>query len=145
MFMSKDTLWVLGHRIRPVETDGSYGMVEIVSPPHVPGPPPHFHKTESEFFLIIKGALNVMRDGDWQQVHAGSFVDLPPNTVHTFINDTEEDVVWITGWRPKGFQRFFEDFGFPERDPSSRKQSTSDSIIQEVVKNVESYGMFISG
>ena len=143
--MSKNTLWVLGHRIRPVDTDGSYGMVEIVSPPHVPGPPPHFHKTESEFFLIIKGTLNVMRDGDWQQVHAGSFVELPLNTVHTFINDTEEDVVWITGWRPKGFQRFFEDFGFPEQDPGSRKQSTSESVIQEVVKKVESYGMYISG
>jgi hypothetical protein len=86
-----------------------------------------------------------MRDGDWQQVQAGSFVDLPPNTVHTFVNDTEEDVVWITGWRPKGFQRFFEAFGFPEQDPGSRKQSTSDSIIQDVVKKVESYGMFISG
>jgi quercetin dioxygenase-like cupin family protein len=144
MFM-KDTLWVLGHRIRPVDTDGSYGMVEIVSPPHVPGPPPHFHKTESEFFLIIKGTLNVMRDGDWQQVHAGTFVDLPPNTVHTFINDSEEDVVWITGWRPKGFQRFFEDFGFPEQDPGSRNQSTSQSVIQDVVKNVESYGMYLSG
>jgi quercetin dioxygenase-like cupin family protein len=143
--MSKDTLWVLGHRIRPIETDGSYGMVEIVSPPHVPGPPPHFHKSEREFFLIIKGTLNVMRDGDWQQVKAGSFVDLPPNTVHTFINDTEEDVIWITGWRPKGFQKFFEDFGVPEHEPNSRDQSTSQSVIQNVVQRVESYGMYISG
>jgi len=86
-----------------------------------------------------------MRDGNWQRAQAGSFVDLPPHTVHTFINDTEEDVVWITGWRPKGFQRFFEDFGFPEEEPSSREQSASQSIIQDVVKNVESYGMYIAG
>ena len=68
--MSKDKLWVLGHRIRPIETDGSYGMVEIISPPHVPGPPPHFHKSEREFFLIIKGTLNVMRDetAQWGQL-----------------------------------------------------------------------------
>jgi hypothetical protein len=86
-----------------------------------------------------------MRDGDWQQVQAGSFVDLPPHTVHTFINDTEDDVIWITGWRPKGFQKFFEDFGVPEHEPNSRGQSTSESVIQNVVQRVESYGMYISG
>ncbi len=59
--MKKDstTLWVLGHKIRLIDTDDSYGMVEITSPPHVPGPPPHYHKTEKEFFLIVKGTLDV--------------------------------------------------------------------------------------
>ena len=143
--MNKEALWVLGHRVRPMETDGSYGLVEVISPPHVPGPPPHFHKSEREFFLIIRGTLNVMRDGNWQTFQAGSFVDLPPNTVHTFINDTEEDVVWITGWRPKGFQQFFEDFGVPIQESDSRQRSTSESVLQNVVQKVESYGMYIRG
>lgn len=37
----------------------------------------------------------------------GSFVELAPKTPHTFINNTEAAVVWVTGWRPKGFERFF--------------------------------------
>ena len=37
---TNNLLWVLGHKIRPLDTDESYGMVEITSPPHVPGPPP---------------------------------------------------------------------------------------------------------
>jgi hypothetical protein len=52
--MSSDsaTLWVLGHKICIIDTDYSYGMVEVTSPPHVPRPPPHYHKSENKFFLI---------------------------------------------------------------------------------------------
>jgi oxalate decarboxylase/phosphoglucose isomerase-like protein (cupin superfamily) len=110
----------------------------------VPGPPPHFHKYEDEFFFIIKGTLDVMADGDWQQCAAGSFVELPPNTTHTFINNTEEDVVWITGWRPKGFEQFFRDFGVPIDRPAAVEQSVADTLIQGVVRNVERYGMYLS-
>ena len=142
--MRNDTLWVLGHRIRPIETDDSYGMIEITSPPHVPGPPPHYHKAEREFFLIIRGTLNVMSNGAWQEFRAGSYVELPPNATHTFINDTDEDVVWVTGWRPKGFQRFFQDFGIPAHESNAQERSTADSIVQNVVQKVESYGMYLS-
>ncbi|MFZ5791943.1 MAG: cupin domain-containing protein [Pseudomonadota bacterium] len=137
-------LWVLGHRIRPIDTDDSYGMVEVTSPPHVPGPPPHYHKGEREFFFIVKGTLDVMSDGQWRKFPAGSFVDLPPNTTHTFINNTEEDVVWLTGWRPKGFQRFFQDFGVSAREPDAQQRSTADELIQKLVQRVESYGMYLA-
>ncbi len=38
-----DTLWVLEHKIRRIDTDDSNGIVEITLPPHMHGPPPHFH------------------------------------------------------------------------------------------------------
>jgi quercetin dioxygenase-like cupin family protein len=143
--MDEQTLWVLGHRIRPLSTDSSYGMVEITSPPRVPGPPPHFHKSEREFFFIIKGTLDVMQDGRWQSCAAGSFVEMPPHTTHTFINNTDEDVVWLTGWRPKGFQRFFEDFGVPASEHDAARRSVADEVIARVVGSVERYGMYIAG
>jgi quercetin dioxygenase-like cupin family protein len=138
------TCWVLGHKIRLIDTDDSYGMVEITSPPHVPGPPPHYHKSENEFFLIIQGTLDVMSSGEWQTFPAGSFVDLPPQTSHTFINNTEEEVVWITGWRPKGFQKFFQDFGIPARESQAQERSIAEGLVQKVVQNVERYGMYVS-
>ena len=57
---TNNLLWALGHKIPRLDTDESYGMVEITSPPHVPGPPPHFHKRENEFFFVIHGTLEVM-------------------------------------------------------------------------------------
>jgi quercetin dioxygenase-like cupin family protein len=141
--MSTASLWVLGHQVRPLPTDESYGMVEIVTPPGVQGPPPHFHKDESEFFFIVKGALDVMRDGEWSRAATGSFVELPPKTVHTFVNKTDEDVVWITGWRPKGFQKFFSDFGVASDAHDARAKSVSPGIINRVMRDCEGYGMFV--
>ena len=135
--------WVLGHKIRRWETDESYGLIEVTSPPKVPGPPPHLHKKEREFFLILRGTLDVMTDGTWKAMPAGSFVELPPNTVHTFINNSDEDVVWITGWRPKGFQKFFGDFGIPADQEGARDQSVAEKIVQKVVQNCEKYGMYV--
>lgn len=144
--MSDDNLvWVLGHKIRLLDTDDSYGMVEVTTPPRVPGPPPHYHKSEREFFLILRGTLDVMSNGNWQKCPAGTFIDLPPNTTHTFINNTEEDVVWITGWYPKGFQTFFRDFGVPVQEPEAQERSVSGAMIEDVVRKVEGYGMYISG
>ena len=136
--------WVLGHKIRRWDTDASYGLIEVTSPPKVPGPPPHFHKTEREFFFILKGTLDVMENGNWKSMTAGSFVELAPNVTHTFINNTNEDVIWITGWRPKGFQKFFADFGVPCNQQAARELSISSSIVQRVVQNCESYGMYIA-
>jgi len=136
-------LWVLGHRIRPIETDESYGLAEVTSSPNVPGPPPHYHKGDREFFFIVKGTLDVMVNGEWKRMPAGSFAELPPDTVHTFINKTGDDVVWLTGWRPKGFQRFFTDFGIPAHEPDAQRRSVSDEVIGKVVQRVESYGMHL--
>ena len=136
-------LWVLGHRIRPLGTDASYGMVEITSPPHVPGPPPHFHRNESEFFFVVDGTLDVMVDGEWRRCGPGRFLDLAPDTTHTFINQTDTNAVWVTGWRPKGFERFFEDFGIPATEPDAQSRSVADAIVQRVVQNVTSYGMYL--
>ena len=139
---TNNLLWVLGHKIRLLDTDDSYGMIEVTSPPHVPGPPPHFHKNEREFFFIIHGTLDVMSNSDWKRCEAGGFVELPPNTTHTFINNTEEDVVWVTGWRPKGFERFFRDFGISVSE--SQEKSVADSVVQNVMQNCEKYGMYVA-
>jgi gentisate 1,2-dioxygenase len=84
-----------------------------------------------------------MRDGEWSAMVAGDFVDLPPNTVHTFINNTEENVIWITGWRPKGLQKFFRDFGIPSTQEGAQEKSISQETIQKVMESCERYGMFV--
>ena len=129
--------------IRPLDTDPSYGMIEVMSPPHVPGPPPHFHKNENEFFLVVDGTLDVMINGEWRRCGPGSFLDLNPNTTHTFINNTEAGVVWITGWLSIGFVRFYRYFGIPAIEADAQNSSVADQLVQNVVQNVERYGMYL--
>lgn len=139
----RDQLWVLGHKIRPLETDLSYGMIEVVSSPGVPGPPPHYHEKDSEFFLILKGRLDCMVAGEWRTCEAGNFVEVPPETTHTFINNSDEETVWVTGWRPKGFERFFRDFGVPVSEPDAQSRSVDGSLIERVVRTAGDYGMVL--
>jgi quercetin dioxygenase-like cupin family protein len=143
--MSSESAWVLGHKIRRFATDDSYGLIEVTSPPKVPGPPPHLHQREHEFFLILQGELDVMADGIWRTATAGTFIELQPNTAHTFINNSAQDVVWVTGWRPKGFERFFRDFGIPADHAGARERSVSQELVQKVLEHCQRYGMYLAG
>jgi hypothetical protein len=51
--------------------------------------------------------------------------------------------VWVTGWRPKGFERFFEDFGIPAAEADAQSRSVADPVVQKVVQNVNRYGMYL--
>ena len=84
-----------------------------------------------------------MRDGEWGRITAGSFVEIPAKTVHTFVNKSGDDVVWITGWRPKGFEKFFSDFGVASGELEAAAKSLSPDIIGRVMKDSERYGMFL--
>lgn len=139
-----DLLWVLGHRIRRLETDATYALIEVTSPARASGPPPHYHKNEREFFMVLKGALDVMHGGQWQTMTAGSFAELAPGAVHTFANNTDEDTVWITGWRPKGFYRFFSEFGIPVDEAGARERSVSDDVVRRVLESCERFGMYVA-
>jgi quercetin dioxygenase-like cupin family protein len=141
---ASESLWVLGHKVRPWATDDSYALIEVTSPPKVPGPPPHYHEHEREFFLIMQGELDVMIDGAWKTMRAGDFAELPPRSVHTFVNNAGRDAVWITGWRPKGFQRFFAAFGIPSAEAGARERSASDPVVRKVVEQCETFGMYVA-
>ena len=138
------TSWVLGHKIRIMPTDDSYALIEVTTPPHTPGPPPHHHKDEREFFLVLKGRLDVMVDGAWSVLDAGDYRELSPGAVHTFANNTGEDTVWVTGWRPKGFERFFATFGIPGDKPDASVRSVSNDIVDQVLARCEEFGMYLA-
>ena len=57
----------------------SLGRVEAGSP----SPPPHVHERHVEWFYVLDGAMTVVLDGHEHHVTAGSFVLVPPETVHT--------------------------------------------------------------
>lgn len=138
------TFWALGQKIRPIDTGDPYRMVEITSPPQVPGLPPHFHKNENELLVILDGTLDVMRNGDWQRFSAGSYVGLPSKATHRFVNNPEQDAVWVTGGRPNGFQTFFQAFGTAARESHALERLGAEEPVQTRVQNVERYGMPLS-
>lgn len=138
------SLWVIGHRVRPIPCAGRVIALEVATPAGVPGPPPHYHEDCAEFFFVTAGRLGVMRDGEWCSLGEGGWGEIPRAVVHTFRNDGEDEVRAITGFQPMGFEAFFEEFGFDAAEPGSFEASVSDEAIGRVLEGCARFGMIIS-
>lgn len=137
------TKWVLGHKITPFETSGDFDLMMAETPPNVSGPPPHLHRSYKEAFLIIEGEMEFMVDGEIKVCKAGESIDIPPETVHTFSNNSNQPCKWINIHSPKGFRKFFETLGVSVNDSNSQEKSVAPEIIQEVIKTAHNYDMII--
>ncbi len=136
--------WVLGHRVTPVETGADFGLLSITSPAKADGPPPHHHEDAVEMFLILEGTMEVLCDGRWNRLGAGESFVVPKGSVHTFRNPCDAEVKWITSFAPRGFERFFDDFGVPAERKDAREASLSGEMIQRVTSGCAAYGMILS-
>ena len=136
--------WVLGHRINPQDVSGDYDLVLGETPAQTPGPPPHHHNTLHEVFLVTHGEMEFMVNGKVTIVKNGESINLPPQAVHTFSNNSEQPCKWVNIHSPKGFLRFFEDLGVPETVKNAPQESVDPKIIQRVIETASKYDMIIS-
>ena len=138
------TKWVLGHKVTPQAVTGEFDLVIGESPSHIQGPPPHFHTIYHEVFLVTEGEMEFMLDGEVSVIRKGQSVNIPPKTVHTFSNNSDESCKWINIHSPKGFSKFFENLGVSEEEEQAEIKSLSPEIIQEVIKTASLYDMIIT-
>ncbi|MGY2132847.1 cupin domain-containing protein [Hymenobacter sp. HD11105] len=140
----KQELVCLGHTVTLHEASGDYDLLEGVSLPQVPGPPPHHHKGYHELFLVQQGALEFLVDGQAVTVAAGESINLPPNTVHTFCNVGQEPCRFLNVHSPKGFRSFFEEFGVEASQPNALATSVDEQIIGQVLTRAASFDMHLA-
>lgn len=145
MSINSPSYWVLGHRITPVETLGDYALLQGVTPAGVPGPPPHYHEDATELFLVTKGRLEVIVDGQWRTLAVGESTCVPVRAVHTFRNPDPVEAQWVTAVSPRGFERFFTDFGVLVEQAGSFETSVSEASIARVIAECSRYGMILVG
>jgi len=138
-----NTKWVLGHKVTPHETTGDYDLMYAETPPNVPGPPPHLHNSFKESFLIIEGEMEFFINGDIRVVKAGESVDIPPKTLHTFSNKSDQACKWVNIHSPKGFRTFFEQIGIPEQEENAVERSVAPEVIQKVISTASDFDMII--
>ena len=140
---ANSTKWVLGHKITAHDTTGDYDLMIAETPPKVQGPPPHLHNSFKESFLIIEGEMDFFVNGSISKVKAGESVDIPPNTLHTFANNSDKPCKWINIHSPKGFRTFFEEMGIPENEENATEKSLDPEIINKVMATASDFDMFI--
>src|SRR4028118_2103598 len=70
------------------DTGGTYSFIEAMVFPGG-GPIPHIQTRDHEGFYIIEGQQNFKVDGQRMKAKPGSFVNVPPNVLHSFKNETK--------------------------------------------------------
>lgn len=66
-------------------TKGASAMLIQSSPP-AGGPPPHRHSLEDEFFRVLEGDFEILKDDEWVPLPKGEVVFSGRGNRHTFRN-----------------------------------------------------------
>jgi quercetin dioxygenase-like cupin family protein len=111
-----EAFWLLGMlqtiRIGRDDTDGRYGLLEIVVPEGV-GSPWHVHPEENEWFYVLDGALTFYVGDARLSLPAGSFGFGPKGVPHTFMAGFPEGARALVGFQPMQFEGFLREVGVP--------------------------------
>lgn len=140
---SNKELICLGHRVIIHETTGNYDLVEGISAPGVPGPPPHYHGGYHELFMVTEGEMEFMIGGRVVTVKAGMSIDIPAHTLHTFNNTGSVDCRYMNIHSPKGFQALFETFGVDASEDNAFKKSVAEPVLSKVAQQAVDFDMHI--
>lgn len=71
-------------------TDGHFGLFQWDMNPQSGGPGAHYHKTFSESFYILEGAVRLFDGANWVTAIKGDYLYVPPNGIHAFKNETDD-------------------------------------------------------
>jgi mannose-6-phosphate isomerase-like protein (cupin superfamily) len=81
-----------GLRVELLADVEEIGISEAVSEPGGPSPPPHLHHRHVESFYVLEGELTITAGGRELRAPAGTWVQVPPGTSHTFACTGPDEV-----------------------------------------------------
>jgi len=86
------------------ETDNRYSVSEWWLDPHSDGPGAHLHENIVQTFYVLEGPISFFVGDKWIDAEAGTFIRIPENTMHTFVNRTDKKTGFINFDIPGGFE-----------------------------------------
>ena len=142
-----EAIWLLGMlqtiKIGRQDTDGAYGLVEVVVPAGV-GSPWHVHPEEDEWFYVLEGELTIWVDGETHVAPAGSFVLGPRDIPHTFIVSSET-ARFLLVTEPGDFAGFVRARAEHAPGPELPPGPPTPPDMELVMKTAAEYGLEILG
>jgi quercetin dioxygenase-like cupin family protein len=142
-----EAFWLLGMletvKIGSADTDGRYGLLELVVPAGV-GSPWHVHPHEDEWFWVLEGEVTVWVGDTRHTLKPGSFAFGPKGVPHTFYVESGE-ARFLVGFQPMEFEGFLREVGEPARErvvPPPMEEHPDMEILGPIAKR---HGMEILG
>jgi mannose-6-phosphate isomerase-like protein (cupin superfamily) len=124
------------------DTGGTYSFIEAKVFPGG-GPIPHIQRREHEGFYIIEGQIIFNVDGQRIEAKPGTFVNIPPNFLHSFKNETSEIAKLIIVLSPAGMEQLFVDVGLEISNNSVKPPPFNNEQKQKLARLASKYGMEI--
>jgi mannose-6-phosphate isomerase-like protein (cupin superfamily) len=91
------------------ETGGRFSAIHCIHRPGE-GPPPHLHRDQQEYFLVLSGTYRVqVGDAPAREVGPGTLIFVPNGTVHSFSNVGTTDAAMLDWSLPGGQDRYFQE------------------------------------
>jgi quercetin dioxygenase-like cupin family protein len=95
--------------VSAASTGGTKSEAQVTLPPRSIVPPPHIHPHQQETCTVGEGTLEVMVGRQWHTLMAGEERIIPPGSVHTFRNRSDENVTFRSVHTPAlGFEQYLE-------------------------------------
>ena len=69
-------------------TNGQFGLYRWSMAEAPSGPEPHFHRSISESFYVLSGAIRLYDGTEWIEGHPGDFLFVPEGGIHAFRNES---------------------------------------------------------
>ena len=124
------------------DTGGTYSFIEAKVFPGG-GPIPHIQTREHEGFYVVEGQIIFYVDEQRIEAKSGTFVNIPPNVLHSFKNETNENAKMIIVLSPAGLEQFFVEVGLEVSNNTVKPPPLTDEQIQKLVSSASKYGMEI--
>ena len=83
-------------------TDGQFGLYRWEMSAEPSGPGPHFHRTISESFYVLSGAVRLFDGNGWIDGAPGDFLFVPEGGIHGFRNESGEPASMLLLFAPGG-------------------------------------------
>jgi len=81
-------------------TGGQFGLYQWNMSGNRSGPDPHFHKSISESFYILSGAMRLFNGEQWIDAEPGDFLYVPEGGIHGFRNESGEPASMLLLFAP---------------------------------------------
>jgi mannose-6-phosphate isomerase-like protein (cupin superfamily) len=81
-------------------TGGHFGLYRWDFGPRPTGPSPHFHRSFSESFFILSGAVRLYDGRAWTDAEAGDFHFVPEGGIHAFRNESGQPASMLLLFSP---------------------------------------------
>ncbi len=91
------------------DTGGGFFLSESTIAPGFHGPPPHVHERLHDMFYVLDGTLTMRLGDEEREGGPGTFVCVPPGTVHTFSNAVDATVRTLNLMAPGGLEQYLKE------------------------------------